>query len=90
MSQGQLSSRAVLTYFSCLALLGPICAALGYFLLRDHPSIVAALSVFAAGGILYLVFGDIAPQAKLSRRWGPPLGAVFGFVLGVEGQMILS
>lgn len=40
------------------------------------------------GGILYLVFQDIAPQAKLSRHWGPPLGAVLGFALGLIAELV--
>ena len=90
MSQKKLSSKAVLGSFILLALLGPLCGALGYWFLSDHDSLVAALSVFAAGGILYVVFGDIAPQAKLERHWAPPLGAVLGFILGVVGQMLLT
>jgi ZIP family zinc transporter len=45
--------------------------------------------LFAAGGILYLTFEDIAPQAHLARRWAPALGAVAGFMLGLLGQMLL-
>ncbi|MEZ6108446.1 MAG: hypothetical protein R3B96_20695 [Pirellulaceae bacterium] len=51
---------------------------------------MAAVMLFAAGGILYLVFQDIAPQARLKRHWSPPLGAVAGFLLGVIGQMLLD
>lgn len=40
-----------------------------------------------AGGILYLVFQDIAPQARLEKHWAPSLGAVAGFLLGVLGHM---
>ncbi|HBR95365.1 MAG TPA: divalent cation transporter [Opitutae bacterium] len=89
MSEGKLSSRLVLRCFMLMALLGPLFAGGGYYLLRSHVEVVAAISVFAAGGILYIVFGDIAPQAKLARRWAPPLGAVSGFILGVLGQMLL-
>jgi ZIP family zinc transporter len=45
--------------------------------------------IFAAGGILYLTFQDIAPQAKLQKHWGPPLGAVAGFLLGLIGQLLI-
>lgn len=89
MSQGKLSSKKVLLSFLLMAMLGPLFAGGGYWLLRPHVELVAAISVFAAGGILYIVFGDIAPQAKLERRWAPPLGAVGGFILGVLGQMLL-
>lgn len=43
----------------------------------------------AAGGIFYLIFQDIAPQASLKRRWFPPIGAVMSFLLGVVGTMLL-
>lgn len=44
--------------------------------------------LFAAGGILYSVFQDIAPQAKLNKHWLPTLGAVLGFALGLAGFMM--
>ena len=44
--------------------------------------------LFAAGGILYLTFQDIAPQSRLERRWRPPLGAVLGFALSVLAEMV--
>lgn len=89
MSQGKLSSKLVLVSFCLLALLGPTCAMAGHLFLREQIEVVAALSVLAAGGILYIVFSDIAPQAKLEHKWAPPLGAIFGFILGVVGQMLL-
>ena len=52
--------------------------------------LLGAIMLFAAGGILYLVFQDIAPQARLARHWGPPLGAVFGFALGLLGTMLVQ
>ena len=55
--------------------------------MADAPVATAATMLFAAGGILYLVFQDIAPQAKLAAHWGPPLGAVLGFALGLAGTM---
>jgi len=46
--------------------------------------------LFCAGGILYLTFQDIAPQAKLERAWAPPLGAVVGFLIGLTGYMLIG
>lgn len=46
--------------------------------------------LFAAGGILYLIFQDIAPQAKLAKHWAPPLGAIIGFLVGVVAQMTIQ
>ena len=46
--------------------------------------------LFAAGGILYLTFEDIAPEARLDRHWAPPLGAVGGFLLGMAGHGLVG
>ncbi len=80
------SQAAVLVTFSAIALLGPAAALAGYFLLADQQAIVAAVMLFASGGILYLIFQDIAPQARLERHWAPPLGAVAGFLMGMIGH----
>lgn len=42
------------------------------------------------GGILYLVFQNIAPQARMRRHWTPPLGAVLGFAVGLLGEQLLG
>jgi len=73
-----------------MAFLGPICGLIGLNILADEPKIVAGIMLFAAGGILYLIFQDIAPQAKLRNHWAPPLGAVGGFLLGVLGKIAIS
>jgi len=79
----------VFSLLTATAALGPFCGLTGYWLLSDTPHITAAVMLFASGGILYLVFQDIAPQARLSRHWGPPLGAVLGFALGLIGTMLI-
>lgn len=75
--------RAILIVMFGISFLGPIAASIGYFLLQDRSSITASIMVFAAGGILYLIFQDIAPQARMRRHWTPPLGAVVGFMVGM-------
>lgn len=75
--------------FAALVPLGPIAGLCGLYMLSDHPAIMHAIMLFASGGILYLTFQDIAPKAKLDRAWGPPLGAVCGFLVGVVGQQLL-
>jgi len=69
---------------------GPLAASAGYFVLQDKSGLTAGLMSFAAGGILYLVFQDIAPQAKMRRHWMPPLGAVFGFAVGMIGRQMIG
>ncbi len=85
-----ISSRHIILGFSLMALLGPAAGLAGYFWLSAFPEVVAGIMLFAAGGILYLIFEDIAPQAKLDRHWAPPLGAVAGFLLGVVGKMLIA
>ena len=74
--------------FSALALLGPAAGVAGYVWLQQQPVIVSAMMLFAAGGILYSVFQDMAPQIKLERHWGPPMGTVLGFMFGIAGFML--
>lgn len=88
-AQGGMPARHAFALLTATALLGPVCGALGLWILADAPKATSITMVFASGGILYLVFQDIAPQAKLSRHWGPPLGAVLGFALGLVGTMLL-
>ncbi|WP_211227149.1 ZIP family metal transporter [Saccharospirillum impatiens] len=79
-------STQIITAFALMALLGPLCGLTGYYVLADYPAVVSSIMLFAAGGILYIVFQDIAPQAKLKKHWAPPLGAVAGFLLGMMGK----
>lgn len=72
-----------------LVLLGPAAGLAGYFLLADYPEVLGGIMLVAAGGILYLIFQDIAPQARLEKRWAPPLGAVCGFCLALFGDLLL-
>lgn len=82
-------SGMVIKLFCLFALLGPIAGLTGYFFFTDLPQTVAAIMLFAAGGILYLIFQDIAPEAKLERHWIPSLGAIAGFLLGIVGKMLI-
>lgn len=75
--------------FVLLALLGPVCGLAGFYWLAGGSDLVSSIMLFAAGGILYITFGDIAPQAKLDNHWMPPLGAVAGFLLGVVGDTLI-
>ena len=72
------------------SLLGPIAACIGFLFLQDQASLTASIMGFAAGGILYLVFQDIAPQSRMPRHWAPPLGAVLGFTLGMIGKQMIG
>ena len=85
-------TRAALGRMIGLAVLGPVCGAIGWFWLADHEAVLGAVLLFAAGGILYLTFQDIAPQSRLERPPGrrvfhrPPTGAlVFWGTAPVDG-----
>ncbi|MDP5032974.1 MAG: divalent cation transporter [Paraglaciecola sp.] len=88
-SSPQFSPAKILIVFTLLALLGPIAGVSGYVWLTDYHHIVSAIMLFASGGILYSIFQDIAPQVKLEKHWFPPMGAVFGFLLGMLGYMLV-
>lgn len=81
--------RAPLLWLLVLVPLGPICGLAGHLWLSTWPAAVGTVMLAASGGILYLTFQDIAPQARLERHWGPPLGAVAGFLVGLAGHMLL-
>lgn len=89
MARGRHSRRTVLTVFSAFVLFGPLAAYLGHTFLASAPMLLGGVMLFAAGGIIYLTFEDIAPQAVLRRHWAPPLGAVAGFLLGIIGRIAL-
>jgi len=57
---------------------GPAIAIFGWFYLSHDLWLMGAVMLFASGGILYLIFQDIALQSHMRRHWVPPLGAVLG------------
>lgn len=85
-----LGGRLAMTQLCGLAVFGPVCGIFGWLWLSEHHSVLAAIMLVAAGGILYLTFQDIAPQARLERRWMPSLGAVVGFALALGGSLLLQ
>ena len=84
------SRLRIISFFSLMALLGPIAGVSGYLWLNNSPVIVSAIMLFASGGILYSIFQDIAPQVKLEKHYAPPMGAILGFVLGLLGLMLIA
>jgi ZIP family zinc transporter len=87
---GGVSSRTTLTTLLAISLLGPVAACSGHLFLQGLPTLTAGIMSFAGGGILYLVFQDIAPQSTMRRHWTPPLGAVLGFIVGMLGKQLLG
>lgn len=78
-----------LLLIAALAPLGPLIGALGWWYGPGHAAILGGAMLFASGGILYLIFQDVAPQSHLERHWGPALGAVFGFAVGMLGKLLV-
>lgn len=72
------------------SLTGPIAGVFGFLLLAGHPAMISGLFMFSAGGILYLIFHDIAPLAHQTGHWVPTLGSVFGFILGLASQALVT
>jgi ZIP family zinc transporter len=71
----KISRRSIFFVFIIAALVGPLAAFAGLVFLAEHKALLGGITLFASGSILYLVFQDVAPQAKLERHWGPALGA---------------
>lgn len=88
-SDGHLPRRRLVLLFALVVPLGPIAAAVGMFVLADQPAVLAAVMAFASGGIVYLLFQDIAPQAHLDNAHAPALGSVMGFALGLAGHLAM-
>jgi len=82
--------RSTLWVLFGVSVLGPMAGCIGFLFLQHRPSLTAAIMSFAAGGILYLVFQDIAPQSTMRRHWAPPLGAVLGFLVGMLGKQLIG
>jgi len=82
-------AHTALTTLLGVSLLGPLAACAGYFFLQDNEKITASIMAFAGGGILYLIFQDIAPESKMKKDWMPALGAVLGFAVGMMGKQLL-
>ena len=90
MWQRDRSALQVLMVFVGLAGLGPFCAIAGLVWLADMPDVLGGIMIFAAGGILYLLFQDVAPKAHADRASWPALGGVAGFALGLAGELMLG
>ena len=85
------SSKQILGIMALLVPIGPIVAVIGYVYFSQNTVLLGATMLFASGGILYLIFQDIAPQSRMRRHWAPPLGAVLGFCVGMLGNnMVLG
>lgn len=69
---------------------GIIAAVLGYLFLNENGNLISSLMLFSAGGILYLVFQDIAPMIKYKSHKAPAFSATIGFMIGMIGTKVFS
>lgn len=88
-SSNKVSRKKLLRWFAILGLTGPLYSLLGTFVFVESQAILGIMMTFCAGGILYLVFEDVAPKVQLEQDWLPPLGAVLGFLIGMAGHVFL-
>jgi zinc transporter, ZIP family len=86
----KIKPKTILWSFFGMSFFGPIFGLFGYFFLTEYRLLVSMTMLFASGGVLYLIFQDIAPMSKIHRRWIPALGAVLGFAVGIFGKMVIE
>lgn len=88
--QENMSSRSrLLMIFLAVSLVGPLAAWLGFVWFSSSEFLLAMVLLFCSGGILYLIFEDIAPHAHSERNPFPAVGAICGFLLGLVGTMLI-
>ncbi|MGA9412203.1 MAG: hypothetical protein WBV78_17380 [Roseobacter sp.] len=75
--------------FAAMVPLGPLAALVGLNLPDTFDPAVGAVMMVASGGILYLMFEDIAPQVPIDNSTLPPMGAVLGFAVGLAGHLVI-
>lgn len=83
-------AKHALLVISLAALSGVAWGFFGYFVFRPDHVLLGSIMTFCAGGIVYLVFRDVAPQARLERAWYPSMGAVIGFMVGMAGHAFVA
>jgi zinc transporter, ZIP family len=54
----------------------------GLFYLTGMKDTIAIIFALSAGGIFYMLYYDMIPNAHKERKWLPTFGAVLGFIIG--------
>ncbi|MEM9638021.1 MAG: hypothetical protein AAGA94_10280 [Pseudomonadota bacterium] len=75
--------------FFLMVPLGPIAACIGLLLPPTYDPVTGAVMMLASGGIIYLMFQDIAPEVPLENTMLPPFGAILGFGVGLAGHLLI-
>jgi len=89
MHESGISRGRLWTMFLLAPLLGPVAAWIGFGWLSASNQVLAPVLLFCSGGILYLIFEDVAPGAHITRKSFPAIGAILGFLLGMAGTMMI-
>ena len=84
------SAKRCLFILFLLSFSGIISSLVGYYFLADMPRTIGALMLFSGGGVIYLIFQDIAPMSRIKKSWIPALGASLGFLVGMIGVKVLG
>lgn len=89
LNKNGIKARKLLFIFFLLGFSGIIGATSGLYFLSDLPQVTAHIMIFSSGGIIYLLFQDIAPGSHMKRSWLPALGATLGFAVGMIGEKLI-
>ena len=79
--------KHLMRMFTIVGISGPVYILLGTEVFEHMDLILGMMMTFCAGGILYLVFEDVAPRVSMKNHWLPPLGTVAGFTIGLIGYL---
>jgi ZIP family zinc transporter len=83
------STKKSLSILFILSFVGLVFSLLGYSFLDDKIMLTSSLMLFSAGGIMYIIFQDIAPLLHYKKRRLIALGVNFGFIIGMLGEAII-
>tara|TARA_B100002003_G_C14073977_1_gene516649 strand:- start:246 stop:950 length:705 start_codon:yes stop_codon:yes gene_type:complete len=84
------NQNKLIVLFILTGITGPIYSLLGTTVFTNTPLVLGMIMSFCAGGILYLVFQDIAPRVSMKKSWLPPLGTIIGFTIGLIGYLYIK
>lgn len=86
---GETSHPPSLWLFVAMVPIGPLAAVVGLTMPEAFSPVIGGVMMLSAGGILYLMFQDIAPQVPLENTMLPPFGSVLGFAVGLAGDLFI-
>lgn len=90
LSDSKVSRRRLWAMFLVVGFSGPLYILLGTTVFSHMDTVLGMMMTFCAGGILYLVFNDVAPRVRMRDHWLPSLGVIAGFSIGLVGYLYTS